>query len=170
ILVTGTPPMDIAKDGRALACSTSWPAGTFGVTGPKPMPYSTISSLALAGREVTPAIAPTGRTKVPSANSATTYCVPPTLNNGGASSPGSTLLTAMLNGALERLPTVIVTGCMPVAVFDGTSAFTCPGLIKSTKAACPPTETAVPPSQMGAFKPLKSAPAQVCVPTARFDP
>src|ERR1039458_10838898 len=76
--------MEISKvDASVFACCTSWPAGIFGVTAPKPMPYRTISSPGWAGREVRPAIAPSGRTYVPSANSATTYWKPPILNDGG---------------------------------------------------------------------------------------
>src|ERR1017187_1501287 len=163
--------MDILKDDvSVLACCTSWPAGIFGVTGPKPMPYRTISSPGWAGREVRPAIAPSGRTYGPSANSATTYWKPPILNDGGASNPGCTAFTLMLYAALVRLPSVTVIDCAPVAMFDGTSAFTCPVLMKSIKAACPPIVTEVPPSEVGAFTPLKSAAAQDCVPTARCDP
>src|SRR5580658_3426135 len=121
--------MDIAKvEVSVLASSTSWPASMLGETGPKPIPYRTISSPALAGREVTPEMTPTGSTNVPSANSATAYCIPPMMNDGGASRPGSVALTVGVKGALVPPGVETTAGCAPSAVLDGAWTLTCKGL------------------------------------------
>ena len=79
-----------------MVCWTTWPAETLGLTAPKPMPYRTMVSPALARREVRPAMAPGGRTDVLSVKYAATYWVPPMLNVAGASSPGWVALTVTL--------------------------------------------------------------------------
>lgn len=62
MMLAGVPPMEMLKlIASILACCTSWPAGMFGVTGPKPRPYRVMMSPGTAGREVSPAMAPTGR-------------------------------------------------------------------------------------------------------------
>src|SRR5579883_663682 len=147
---------------RLLSCCTTCPNCTPEPTGPKPMPYSTIVSPGLAGREVTPAKAPTGPTKVwPSVNVAVTYWLPPTFHAGSASSAGWSGLTVMLAAALVPFPVLTVTGCGPVPTPAGTSAFTCPGLIYETYAGTPPIVTVVPSSWFGALIPLKSEPFHV---------
>src|SRR5450759_4031322 len=57
-----------------------------------------------ARREDTPAMAPGGRTKVaPSPNRATTYCLPPILNEDGARNPGCVALFDEVAGTEGRV-------------------------------------------------------------------
>src|ERR1017187_10291307 len=108
-----------------------------------------VSTPPLALRELTPAIAPGGRTYVPSVNWATRYCVPPMLNEGGASIPGWVELTVTVYAALLPAPVFTMSGCDPVETLEGTCAFTWPPLMKSTKAFWPPIETKVPSRDVG---------------------
>src|SRR5579871_3177646 len=96
----------------------------FGVTGPNPLPYITMVSPGLAGREASPAIAPCGRTYVLPGRNATTYCLPPSLNDAGASNPGSVAFTVTLNGMLGPFLFSTVICCAPVGILDGSSTFT----------------------------------------------
>src|SRR5436190_13330199 len=99
----------------------------FGVTGPKPIPYIRIVSPGCACRVGRPTIEPGGRTNVPSVCSAATYCLPPTRNDAGASSPGCDAATAIENGAESPFGVLTTRFCVPGATFDGTCTFTCPG-------------------------------------------
>src|ERR1039457_2650746 len=97
---------------------------------------------------------------MPSENCATTYCLPPIRNEDGASRPGCSVLTMMLKAELVPAGVETVICCAPVGVLDGTCAFTWVGLMESMNAACPPIVTVTLSSEVGAWVPVKSAPAQ----------
>src|SRR5579884_1205518 len=102
------------------------------LTGPKPIPYSTIVSPGFAGRDVTPGNAPTGPTKVvPSRKVAVTYCLPAIFHCGSASRPGCSRLTFTF-AVLDPAAVLTVTGSEPVPALPGTSAFTWVGLMYAT--------------------------------------
>src|SRR5450432_4382141 len=124
----------------------------------------------LTCRVAVPASVPGGSTNDVSTNCATTYCLPLTWNDGGASNPDSSAFTVMLYAELVPLAVVTVICCDPVGVLDGTCAFTCPGLMKSMKADWPPIVTFTLSSEVGALVPMKSEPAHPRVVDDRLAP
>ena len=89
-----------------------------------------MTSPGLARREEYPETAPGGATKVwKSGNSAPRYCTPPRFRNPGANIPAAVGFTMTGYAALVPVAAVTVICCTPVATFDGTSAFTWPGLM-----------------------------------------
>src|SRR5271157_288095 len=124
-----------------------------------------------AWREGTPGMALGGSTKVlPSENTAATYCLPPTLNDAGASMPGSTVFTVTVYGPAIPLAVTRITGCGPRLTLDGTCTFTCVPLMNSTNADWPLMYTEVRSSDVGAFTPVKSLPVHKRVSAARLEP
>src|SRR3954469_22161580 len=105
---------------------------------------------------------PTGRMKLKSVAAthffpasqacATTYCLLPCSQGacGRASRPGCCALTVTGHDALAGEALVAVSWCDPVATLEGTSAFTCVGLMKKMKADFPPIVTLVSSSEVGA--------------------
>jgi len=133
------------------------------------MPKIMMTSPGLARREAYPETAPGGATKVwKSGNSAPNIAIPEIqisrsqhprrgrIHDDGIGSAGS---------GRRGHRNLLHAGC----TFDGTSAFTWPGLMKLMKADWPPMITLVPLSEVGAFTPLK-APPQSIGPAAKFDP
>src|SRR5580700_3985143 len=95
VTFAGTPAKEIWNgDWIALVCSSIWPAGMDGVTGPNPTPYKMIVWPGWARAVGTAEVRPGGRIKVtPSGRSAATYWPAFVLNADGASKPGSSGFT-----------------------------------------------------------------------------
>ena len=94
------------------------------------MPKTMMTSPGLARREAYPEMAPGGATKVAkSGNSAPKSCAPPIFRYPGANIPAAVGFTTTGYAALVPVAAVTVICCTPVETFDGTSAFTWPGLM-----------------------------------------
>src|SRR5271165_7083394 len=109
-------------------------------------------------------------TYVPSANWATTYDLPPTVNADGARRAGAVPVLVMVTGSLDPFTLLTISCTGPVALSSGIWTLTWPELVKSTNAGLPFTVTLTPLSFVGALLPEKSLPPQVPVTVAMFEP
>src|SRR5688572_23202440 len=134
---------------------TTCPAGLAGVVGPHPTAKIVITSPGRAGRNGNPwikLVRPTNVVK--SWYCATTYCLPPMLNAGGANSAGDTFV--LFSVAALLLPDAVSTSMftLPNASSSGACTLIWFGLMKYTNAGLPLMFTRTPSSAVGACVPL----------------